>query len=138
MYTEKRLSLLQVGDGAADDLSGTGVHGTSHLVGAGMSYNRAMAHVSVVTVGAATVLIKRRPLFGSATGESVLATLLIPAATVAGTIVYQDIDPVNLDPGDEIVSEVTVAATSGSAHYMHEVEEHSDQPSEQADMLKSL
>lgn len=138
MYSEKRLPLLQVGDGAADDLSGTGVHGTSHLVGVGLSYNRAMAHVSVVTVGASTVVVKQRPLFGSAAGEVVLATLLIPAGTAAGVVVYKDVDPVNLEPGDQIVAEVTAAATSGSAHYMHEVEEHSEQPSEQTNMLKSL
>ena len=136
-YTQEKLAMLQLGSGAPQDLSVAAVHSTSFLVGSQMDITRCMAHVSVVTVGAATVQCKKRPLQGSAVGEVVLATLVIPDATPAGKIIYKDFDEVTLQPGDEIVYEVTAAATSGSAHYMQEVEQDPEQASEQADMMES-
>ena len=67
-----------------------------------------------------------------------MASINIPAATAAGVIVYVDLDETSMAPGDELVYEVTAAATSGAAYYMQETEDDPEQPSEQPDMLKSL
>jgi hypothetical protein len=138
MYTNEKISLMQIGDGAAKDLSAASVSATSYLVGSQLMINRVMAHVSVVTNGASVVEVKQRPLQGSAVGEVVIATLNIPDATAAGKIVYKDFDPVNMVPGDELVYEVSSAATSGSAHFLHEVDNDPEEPSEQADMVESV
>ena len=122
MYTEKRLELLMVGAGATDDLSGTGVHSYSYLVLSACSVDKLLASVTTVLVGTATVVLKRRPLFGSAAGETILATLVIPAGALAGRSFSQTICIVQLAVCDELVFEVTSAATSGNALYGVEVD----------------
>lgn len=137
MYIEKRLELLPVGSIAADDLSGTGVHGYSYLVLSPCAVKRFLAAVSTVLVGPATVVLKRRPTFGSATGEVVLDTIVIPAAAPVGQVMYSDFKMVELDVGDELVFEVTVAATSGGALYGIEAENDPEVPAENSDMVAS-
>lgn len=81
----------------------------------GLKVRRFMALVSTVTVGACTIVLKKRPVYGSSAGESVIATIIIPAATAAGKVVYKDLDSVDLLPGMGLAYEVTAAATSGAA-----------------------
>ncbi len=43
------------------------------------------------------------------------ALLTIPDTTVVGKIVYEDITPTELSPGDQVVPEVTTAGTDGAS-----------------------
>lgn len=136
MYVEKRLELLMVGAAAPDDLSGTGVHSYSYLVLSPCSVDKLLASVTTVLVGAASVQLKRRPLFGSAVGESVLATVAIPAAAAAGQSYQQTFKGQDLDVGDQLIFEVSAAATSGAALYGVEVDNDPEEPGNNAELTE--
>jgi hypothetical protein len=123
MYTEEQLSmsLVQIGAGAADDLSATGVHTYSFAIMEQCCVRRLYALVSTLVDSAVTEAVvdfKFRPNFGSAAGEVTLGQLTIPDATVVGDVVYKDVSPYTLLAGGELVFEVSVAAdTAGEAVY---------------------
>lgn len=142
-YIHKANGLKMVGAGAADDLATAAVHTDSLAVMRQVKVSRLMALVStaVVSTGAVTVLFKRYPTFGSAAGAVTIGTLLIPAGTAAGKVIYDDVNPVNCYPGDQIVYEVTVAAAgggaAGAAVYDVELIEDPEVPANQSDMVQS-
>ena len=75
------------------------------------------ALVTVIpTVTAPVIAFKFRPLIGNAAGELVIGTLTIPVGTAVGQMIYKLVDNVRCNPGGEIVTAVTAAATVGSAH----------------------
>jgi len=136
-YDMERLAVEKTVAADIDDLSGTGVHTTSWLIAQKTTVRRLLAIVTTLLDGAATVVFKSRPVYGTAGGEVTLGTLVIPDTTVAGKTLYKDITPVNLDPGQELIVEVTVAATSGAAIYAHKSELHEEAAVEVTDMVKS-
>ena len=139
-YTEELLegSLKPLGTAmlTADDLSSAAVHG-EYVAMARVKVKRIMAYVSIVTVGASTIEVNRRPLAGSATGEVVVGTIVIPAGTAAGKLVYKDIDPVAINAGEGLSFEVLAAATSGSAHYGFDADHAPQDARENTDMIAS-
>ena len=137
MYVEKRLALKQVGAGAADDLSSAAIHSESYAVLAPMAVSRFMALVSTVMDGAATVILRRRPIFGVAANEVTLATLIIPTLTAVGQVVFKDFNEVELSPGEELIYEVTSQATSGGALYDVDAENDPEAPANDASMVVS-
>lgn len=138
MYVEKRLGLLQIGVGAVQDLSVAAVHTYSYLVGSQCELKRFLAHVTTLTVGDATVVAKRRPGgLGVVLGEEVIATLVIPGGSTVGQVVWKDVEPVELEVGDELVFEVTVGATSGAAAYDIELSDDPEVPANNPDMVES-
>lgn len=143
MYTEEQLSmsLVQVGAGAADDLSATGVHSYSFAIMEQCCVRRLHALVSTLVDSAVTEAVidfKARPNFGSATGEVTLGQLTIPDATVVGDVVYKDISPTNLFPGGELVFEVSVAAdTAGGAVYGVRADLDPEDANNQSQMIES-
>jgi hypothetical protein len=138
MYVEKRPGLLMIGAGAADDLSGTGVHSYSYLVSSQHELKRFMAHITTVLSGAATVQLKRRPGgLGVTAGEEVVGELILPDAASVGQVYYKDVQPVELEVGDELVFEVSAAATSGGAAYDLELCNDPEDPRENSDMVES-
>lgn len=70
---------------------------------------------AVVSTGSVVVTVRNRPTVGSATGQSTITTLTIPAGTAAGKVVYKDINQANLIPGGSIAFEVTTASAGGGA-----------------------
>lgn len=108
---------LQVGAGAADDLSATGVHSYTQVLTQNARITRIYAYITtaVVSSGAVVVTFRRRPVYGASTNQSTLGTLSIPAAQAKDGMVYKDITPVNCNIGDEIAFEVTTAAAGGGA-----------------------
>jgi len=136
-YDMERLAVEKVVSADIDNLGATGVHTTSWAVHQASTVTRVLALVTTVLVGAATVQFKKRPIFGSATGESVVATLVIPGGTAAGKTVFKDFKSVNLLPGGQLIAEVTSAATSGNAHYGAKLELHEEAAVEVTNMIKS-
>jgi len=139
-YGEELLegSLIPLGSSVldADDLSAAAVHG-EYLALQRVSVKRLMFYVSVVTVGASTVEFNRRPLAGSAAGEVAIGSLIIPAATAAGSILYKDIDPVEFQAGDGLSFEVTAAATSGNGLYGFAADLMPEYAANEGDMIAS-
>ncbi len=137
-YDMERLAVEKVVAADIDDLGSTGVHTTSWMVTQACSVRRVLALVTTVLDGAAVVEFKRRPTFGSASGEVLVASLTVPTLTAAGKTVYKDFKSVNLLPGEELIAEVTSAATSGNALYGAKLELHEEAAVEVANMIKSV
>lgn len=106
---------------------------------------RAMAKVTtaVVSSGAVVVQVVRRPVNGSATGESVLATITIPAGTAQGKVVYKDVAAgTGVEAGNELIFRVSTAAAGGGAAGamlgLVEAIEDPEVPLNQTNMLASV
>jgi len=66
--------------------------------------------------GGIVVTISRYPTMGANTSAVVLGTITIPSATAVGSVYYKDLTTVyKILPGQELVFEVTTAATSAGA-----------------------
>lgn len=69
------------------------------------------------TTTAAVVTLKKRPTPGSASGEVILQTLTLSATEAAGNVVYgADLSALIL-AGEQLVIDVTTAATAGALTY---------------------
>lgn len=91
-------------------------------------------------VTAPVVEVNRRPTYNSASGEILLGQLTLPDGTAAGAVVYKDIEPVQLFPGDELSFEhvtqgVDGSAAAGAGFYAVEL---CDDPEEAANCSKML
>lgn len=108
---------LPVGAQAEIDLTSAAVQSFSFLLSMNARVFRLQAKVTTATVSTGSIVItfRRRPTFGSATGQTTLGTISIPTAVVVNKIYYKDITPVNCVSGDDIVAEVTTAAAGGGA-----------------------
>lgn len=118
MYDAKRSAAIEIGAGAAKDLSATGVFATTFNLLENVRVWRLVVKVttSISSTGAVVVALKRRPTYGSSSGEVNLGTVSIPAAAVANAVYYKDITPYNCLIGDQLVFDCTTAAsTSGAA-----------------------
>jgi hypothetical protein len=89
------------------------------------------------TVTAGVVSLDRRVLAGSDTGRVELGQMTIPVGTAAGKVVYKDIDPVDLDMGDQLVFELLTASTAGAAILTAVMIPRAETPANQADAVKS-
>lgn len=56
---------------------------------------------------------ERRVTYGSDTGRVVLGAVTLTDATAAGVQLYQTINPTKLDVGDQIIADMSTAATGG-------------------------
>ena len=72
---------------------------------------------AATSVTAAVVVLKKRPTPGSAVGEVVLQSLTLAAVEAAGNTVYGNDLQAAILPGEQVVIEVTTAATGGAATY---------------------
>lgn len=68
-----------------------------------------------VTAGttAPTVTVYRRPTAGSSSGQVLLGTLTIANGTVAGSIVYKELESVRVKAGEGLAFRVNVQAVDG-------------------------
>lgn len=126
----------------ADDLSATGDAAVIWDILRPMTIVRigALVSTAVVSTGGVVIPFDRRILTGSDTGrvDAGIGTITIPAGTAAGKVVYKDITPVDVNVGDQIVPEVTTAATSsGAARYFFEGRDRHETPANQSDMIAS-
>lgn len=91
---------------------------------------RSVAAVNLNTIGdAGIVQIDLRPTVGSDTDRVNKATLNIPVSLAAGKVVYKDALDISVDPGQEIVIEVTDACDAGDlADIVLSVEQYNERP----------
>ncbi len=129
----------------ADDLAAAPAVYGGFLVAKQCQIKRIGFYVTVVCLAGTTapqVEFNRRPTFNSAVGEILLGTLTIPTGTAVGTVVYKDIDPVVLFPGDELSLEHTVQAADPGAEtcsgfYVFEIQDDPEVAGNQSKMLAS-
>lgn len=89
-----------------------------YLVAKRITIKRLMFYVTaeVVADNVPQVEFNRRPTYNSSAGEVLIGQLNIPAGTPAGTVVYKDIEPMDLEVGDELSFEhITQAGGVGAA-----------------------
>lgn len=137
MYVNKGGHVLQWGTLAELDCSSTGVAGSSFLVFSRIQVKRLTAIVTTVSssTAAAVVTYRLRPTYGSASGQSVIGTLTVGSSSgsaAVGNVFISKITPVNVNPGSQIVTDVTTAfTTSGKVSAGFEWE---DSPEEAKDI----
>jgi hypothetical protein len=145
MYTNKVPAATLVGAGTAKVTTATGLSVHSRAVMSQLKVKRLLAVVSTTIANnlvSAVISFKRRPTYGSTSGEVVMGTIVVPDLLAAGKVLYKDIAEVLCYPGDQIVFEVTTAGTDGSAAagaVICDVEYDSVEESvaNQSDMVKS-
>lgn len=145
MYTDKKAAVVQIGAGAADALTATGVHTYSFAVMSQIKVTRILALITTLVAADTTapvITFKRRPTYSSATGEVAIGTLSPQEGDAVGKVRYKDVDPVVCYPGDEIIFQVTTAAAdsgaaAGGAVYGVEYEEVDEYVGNQSDMVES-
>jgi len=93
---------------------------------------------TAITVADAIIALDRRVLTGSDTGRVELGRITIPVATGAiGKVFYKDIDPVDLDMGDQLVEELIQASTAGAVVFQPIWIPRAETPVNQPDAIKS-
>lgn len=118
MYDNKQAANVMIGAGTAKDCSSTGVFAYTWNYIEPCTVKQLACKVSVVmnSTVAIVVTFRRRPVYGSSSGQTSLGTVTIPKTAAADTVVVNNITPVNMNVGDQIVADCTTAATtSGSA-----------------------
>lgn len=118
--------------------SSTGIKLT---VSPGLAYLIVRAAAVVVTtqmtVTPPVLSIKKRPTAGAAGGESVEATVTVPLARTAGQVVYKRGLNIRIDPGQNLVADVTTGATAGAGDIVIECDYASEIPAALSNMFAS-
>jgi hypothetical protein len=124
-----------------EDLSAANAVYGSYVVAKQCKIKRIAFYVTTL-INASTnpaVTFTRRPTFGSTSGAILLGTVTIPTGSAVGTVIYKNIAPVNLYPGDELSLAQTVqASTAGQGFYMFEIDDDPEVPANQSKMLASI
>lgn len=112
-------------------LTPTGNKGQWPVTGLAKTVRRLSAVVTTATPAAdpCTLSFDLRPTAGSDTNrvDAGVGTLTIPGGTVAGTVVYKNVNVV-VRPGQEILLRATDATAAGAAHVGLTVEEMWETP----------
>lgn len=116
-YDLRRPESIEIGAGTAKDISATGVFAQTLNLMEPAQVNRLYVKVTVAVVSSAPAVItfRRRPTYGSASGQTALGTISVPGGTAANAVFYNDITPVLCNAGDQIVADCTTAATSSGS-----------------------
>lgn len=124
----------------ADDAAATGDSAVFWDVVKPITVKRIGCLVTTVLAGtAAVVKFDRRITTGSDTGrtDGTIGTLTLPDGTAAGKVVYKEVS-IDLNPGDQIMPEVTTAqGTSGAVRHFVEYLVRDETPANCADMVAS-
>lgn len=143
MYNKNSSNFIQVGAGAADDLTGAAVHSTTFVCRRKCELKRLLALIStaIVSTGAVVVAFKKYIVYGDSTGAVTCGTLSLPAGTAKDKVYYKEIEPVTFEVGDQLIMEVTTAAAGGGAAggaiYLFDEYDSPDQPTENSKMVAS-
>lgn len=129
-------------DWTADDLSATGDAAYLMDVVEPITVIQVGALITTVLNGAAEVAFDRRILTGSDAGrldgldDASEGDITIPTTTAVGKVVYKNVRE-DLDPGDQVVPQVTSAATSGACRYFVKYITRDETPGNLGDMVAS-
>lgn len=128
--------------GSEDLAAAPAVHG-EFLISKGIRVTQIKFHVTtavVATTTAPVVAVKKRPTPGSSSGEVTIGLLTIPNGTAVSKIVYKNVTPVELAPGDSLAFEHTVQAAgtpAGAGYYSVDYDIDPEVPANLSDMVAS-
>ncbi len=125
---------------AADDLSAAAVHG-EYVCIKKFDIKALKAPVTTLldTAAAAQVTFYKRSAPGVTASQVTLGVLSFPNATAVGKVMYKEITPVEVLPGQALAFEVTVAAdTAGGALYGFDYEDSPEEPANISSMVLSV
>lgn len=131
MYDAKPAANVIIGAGTAKDCSSTGVFAyTWNLTEPGTIKQLIVKTTTAMVSSAATVItFRRRPTYGSSSGQSSLGTVSVAATAAANAVFVNNITPVNLNVGDQIVADCTTAATTSGSVIANIVADYSAETS---------
>jgi hypothetical protein len=89
------------------------------------------------TSTAAVIALDRRVTYASDTGRVEVGRITIPIGTAIGKVVWKELDPTDIDIGDQLVWELVTASTAGAAILSVEWVPRSEHPLNWADSVKS-
>ena len=118
MYDAKPASMLMVGAGAAYTLTSTGNFAyTWNLLEPGTVKQLAVKVTTAVNSAAsAVVTFYSRPTYGSTASQVTLGTVTLGSTAAANTLYVNNITPVQIPAGSQLVANCTTAAgTAGAA-----------------------
>jgi hypothetical protein len=92
MSYEKRLdNLAPLGTGAVQSLTSNAVHSFSYYVERQSAFERILALVTTSVVSSGPVVLQTSVIRADGSGTILLPTLIIPAGTAAGKVVYKNV-----------------------------------------------
>lgn len=92
---------------------------------------------TAVTGTAAVLALDRRVTYGSDTGRVEIGRITLPVGTAIGKVVWKELEPMDLDMGDQMVWELITASTAGGGVLSVEYIPRAEMPSNQPDAIKS-
>jgi hypothetical protein len=95
------------------------------------------ALVTVIADASMTITVTKRVTTGSDEGEVAVDTIVVPNTTAVGKIVYTDVDPVALVPGDQLEFATANTGTSSAFSLFAVVIPKEDVPENETDMVES-
>lgn len=121
-YQQKCSPLIQFGTLAGSSVASTGIPSSSmsYLAVQNCRVSRVGFYVSVVMSSSAAIVVQviQSTVLGSVSSQTVIGTLTIPATQAINKIIYKDITPANLNVGDQLLLNVTTAATSSGSGFL--------------------
>lgn len=98
---------------------------------------RVGAAVTVVADATLVLTITRRVTIGSDDSAEAVTTVTIPNTTAAGKVMYKDITPIDLNPGDQLKYAWANSGTTGRFQGYAEVIPRPEVPANLGDMVAS-
>lgn len=144
-YVQDNVLMFDI-SGTADAIDGSPAVFAEMTFDRRVKVSRLMFLVTVAVAAdqtAPVVEFNHRPTPKSASGEILLGQLTIPDGTAAGTVIYKDIDPVVIKPGESITFEhvtqaVDSSAVAGDGFYKIMVEPAPEYAGNDSDMVASV
>lgn len=98
----------------------------------------ALVITTAATVTAPVVDFYRRPTPGSDAARVLIKRLnpSLALAGVIGNVIYADVEGTHINPGEDIIAEVSTVATAGNAHVVIMFQTKWQQPANNAKMIK--
>lgn len=123
MYSEELISFAVVPSSnasltALSLVGSTGDYAKWYVMAPTIEISRLLLIVSTTTLtgtAAPVVTFYARPTFGSTSGQITLGTITVPSASVAGAIIYKNIESVKIPAGYTIVANLSTAGTDGGS-----------------------
>lgn len=93
---------------------------------------------TAMTVTAAVISVKYRPVAGAASNEVTIGTITIPTSgAAAGKVIYKRVTPYKCAPGGDITYELVTASTAGAGALSIEVNDATENPADNSNMVAS-
>lgn len=120
-YDTKTSFLLPFGTLAGSSMASTGIPSSSNsfVCLQNCRVTRIAFYVSVVMNSSSDIVLQiiRSTVLNSVSTQTVVGTLTVPKTQAIDKIIYKDVTPLNCNVGDQLLMNVTTAATSSGSGF---------------------